>query len=212
VRGPSWGPSYRARLDTRTAQLQLERLALVTQSTGEDWSGVRLTLSTGQPLAATQGPLPRPWTLDVPPPEPAPMAGKARGNAAALMAAPAPAAAPAPVAETEAMPSFDVVATEGAYATQFAVPQHVNVPSGGEHVTLSLGSQNVATTLLARTAPALEPQAWLVALLPRFRAAGPPGRSRWSATARAWASRASIRRRAISRARAWPSGAMSGSS
>jgi len=175
VRGPSWGPSYRARLDTRTAQLQLERLALVTQSTGEDWSGVRLTLSTGQPLAATHGPLPRPWTLDVPPPEPAPMAGKARGNAAALMAAPAPAAAPAPVAETEAMPSFDVVATEGAYATQFAVPQHVNVPSGGEHVTLSLGSQNVATTLLARTAPALEPQAWLVALLPPLSGSWPAG-------------------------------------
>ncbi len=172
VRGPSWGPSYRARLDTRTAQLQLERLALVTQSTGEDWSGVRLTLSTGQPLAATQGPLPRPWTLDVPPPEPVPMA-KARSSVAGLAAAPAPAAAP--VAEAEAMPSFDVVATEGAYATQFAVPQRVNVPSGGEHVTLSLGSQNVATTLLARTAPALEPQAWLVALLPPLAGNWPAG-------------------------------------
>jgi len=176
VRGPSWGPSYRARLDTHSGQLQLERLALVTQTTGEDWSGVTLTLSTGQPLAATQGPLPRPWTLDLPPPAPVPMA-KARSSVAGLAAAPAPATAPAPApaADAEAAPDFDVVATEGAYATRFAVPQRVTVPSGGERVTLSLGSQNLAATLLARTAPALEPQAWLVALLPPLAGDWPAG-------------------------------------
>ena len=173
VRGPSWGPSYRARLDTRGAQLQLERLALVSQSTGEDWSGVRLTLSTGQPLAATQGPLPRPWTLDVPPPEPAPAPKMARGAAMALMAPPP---APAPAAQADdTVPSFEVAATEGAYATQFAVPQRVNVPSGGERVTLSLGSQTLAATLLTRATPAREQAAWLVALLPPLSGSWPAG-------------------------------------
>ena len=54
VRGPSWGPSYRARLNTETATVELERLALVAQTTGEDWRGVALTLSTGQMPVATR--------------------------------------------------------------------------------------------------------------------------------------------------------------
>ena len=71
VRGPSWSPSYRATLDSGAATVRLERLALVAQSTGEDWSGVPLVLSTGQPLGQTQGSLPRPWTVDVQPEPPA---------------------------------------------------------------------------------------------------------------------------------------------
>ena len=62
VRGPGWQPSYRATLDATKASVQLERLALVAQNSGEDWAGVQLTLSTGQPNRATQGRLPRPWT------------------------------------------------------------------------------------------------------------------------------------------------------
>ena len=45
--------------------VQVPARALVTQSTGEDWSGVPHVLSTGQPLGQTQGSLPRPWTVDV---------------------------------------------------------------------------------------------------------------------------------------------------
>ena len=68
VRGPGWQPSYRATLDTPRPACSSERLALVAQNSGEDWSNVQLTLSTGQPHRATQGRLPRPWTLDVAPP------------------------------------------------------------------------------------------------------------------------------------------------
>ncbi|VUZ26336.1 Uncharacterised protein [uncultured Comamonas sp.] len=178
VRGPSWSPSYRARLDSSSAKVTLERLALVAQTTGEDWRGVALTLSTGQPLTATQGPLPRPWTLDVPPPEP-PQRPQAEMAVAAMGAdaMPAPAApmlkamrsAPAP------LPSFEPVATQGAYATQFALPQRVTVPSGGERVTLALGAENLPVTLLARTAPALEPHAWLIAQLPPLTGDWPAG-------------------------------------
>ncbi|MBL8364060.1 MAG: mucoidy inhibitor MuiA family protein, partial [Comamonas sp.] len=120
VRGPGWQPSYRATLDTTKASVQIERLALVAQNSGEDWSNVQLLLSTGQPQRATQGRLPRPWTLDVaPPPPPA---------AAMPMAAMAPApAAPAPKAmerrQAEDMPSFDVSTVDKGFATEFAVPQ-----------------------------------------------------------------------------------------
>lgn len=174
VRGPSWSPGYRAALDSRGPRVQLERLALVAQATGEDWSGVALTLSTGQPLAATRGRLPRPWTLDTQPAEP-PVVAKREAEFArgALLAAPAP--APASAEPETAPPSFDAVATEGSYATTFAVPQRVNLPSGGERVTLSLGAQTVPVTLLARTTPALESAAYLVAALPPLPGVWPAG-------------------------------------
>ena len=160
VRGPGWQPSYRATLDTTKTSVQIERLALVAQNSGEDWSNVQLLLSTGQPQRATQGRLPRPWTLDVaPPPPPA---------AAMPMAAMAPApAAPAPKAmerrQAEEMPSFDVSTVDKGFATEFAVPQRISVPSNGQRITLALGTHQAPARLLVRAAPGVEEAAYLVA-------------------------------------------------
>ena len=162
VRGPGWQPAYRALLDSQTRKLRLVRLAQVAQNTGEDWSDVQLTLSTGQPGAATQGPLPRPWRVGIQPPEPAP-------PSPAMMAAPAPAPSAARAvaakgaAEAGAVPSFDVSVFQGSFATEFAVPQRVNVPTNGERVALVLGEQALDTRLLVRTTPALDASAYLIA-------------------------------------------------
>jgi len=168
VRGPGWQPSYRATLDAAPPSVQLERLALVAQSSGEDWNNVQLTLSTGQPNRATQGRLPRPWTLDVaPPPQP-------RSPAPAM--AMAPAAAPAPALRErgnlaqEALPSFDVGTLDKGFATEFAVPQRITVPSNGQRITLALGTHAAPAQLLTRAAPGVEEAAYLVAEI-----APPPG-------------------------------------
>ena len=167
VRGPGWQPSYRATLDATQTTVLIERQAVVAQNSGEDWGNVQLTLSTGHTAPATQGRLPRPWTLDVmPPPQPLP-------NAAPMIAmAAAPPAAPAPRARSaeEAMPTFDVSATDKGFATEFAVPQRITVPSSGQRVTLALGRHTAPATLITRTAPAVEEAAYLVAHI-----AQPPG-------------------------------------
>ena len=167
VRGPGWQPLYRAALDAAKGSVLLERQALVAQSSGEDWSQVQLTLSTGQPGRATLGRQPRPWTLDVAPAQrPIPMA------------MPAPAAAPAPAMlarragadANEAMPSFEISTTDKAFATEFAVPQRITVPSSGQRVTLALGSHTAPAQVFTRAAPAVEEAAYLVADI-----ATPPG-------------------------------------
>ena len=165
VRGPGWQPTYRATLDPAKSSVLVERQALVAQNSGEDWTGVQLTLSTGQPGRATQGRLPRAWTLDVAPPP---------SSTAPVMSMAAPAAAPAPAARSrmaeEAPPSFDVSTLDKGFATEFAVPQRITVPSSGQRVTLALGSHAAAATLITRTAPAVEEAAYLVAHI-----APPPG-------------------------------------
>lgn len=162
INGPGWAPAYRALLDTRTGALKLERQAQVAQATGEDWVGVPMRLSTGQPRRGTAGPLPRPWRIDIAQP-------RAEADAAGL----AMAAAPAPMmaarkrasAEGEEMPgpSFDVSVFDNAYATEFLVPQRIDVPSNGQRVTLALGSHELTAKLITRTTPVASANAWLVA-------------------------------------------------
>ncbi|MCK5659466.1 MAG: mucoidy inhibitor MuiA family protein [Alphaproteobacteria bacterium] len=45
----TWKPLYDARLDTNKGTLELVQYGSVSQNSGEDWSGVALTLSTAQP-------------------------------------------------------------------------------------------------------------------------------------------------------------------
>ena len=164
VRGPSWQPSYRAQLNTSTNTIALERQALVVQSSGEDWSNVRLRLSTGQPTRSTQGALPQPWVVDVQqqqpmpaPMAPAPMVERSANFAGAKMRAVAASAPP--------LPDLEVSSINTAYNTQFVVPYKITVPSSTERTTLTLGQENMATTLLTRTAPATEEAAYLIATL-----------------------------------------------
>lgn len=49
ISNAGWRPVYDARLDTKTSDLELIQYGSVWQRTGEDWDGVKLTLSTAQP-------------------------------------------------------------------------------------------------------------------------------------------------------------------
>lgn len=165
VRGPGWQPAYRAALDTQTRKLMLVRQAQVAQNTGEDWNGVQLLLSTGQPRAATQGPLPRPWRLGIAPP---PRARAEMAEHPAPMPSPAAPMAKAQTLDAAAepeQPRFDVEVFEKGFATEFAVPQAIDVPSSGERITLTLNEHTADTQLAIRTAPAQGASAWLIAQL-----------------------------------------------
>ncbi len=160
VNGPGWTPTYKALLDSSTSTLRLERLAQVAQATGEDWPDVPLRLSTGQPRRGTTGPQPYPWRIGIAEPQPLALAK-------AAMPAPAPQRAMAAPQNEAAAPSFDVSVFNSAFATEFVVPQRIDVPSSGQRVTLALGGQNSAVALLTRTSPLQDASAWLVAELPQ---------------------------------------------
>nr|WP_315191551.1 DUF4139 domain-containing protein [uncultured Albidiferax sp.] len=159
IQGPGWTPSYRALIDTATRQVRLERQALVAQATGENWQGVRLRLSTGQPRQGTTGPVPQPWQIGIqPPPQP---------QTAGMLARPMAAAAPAPMVYSKKVnpPLFDVGVFNNAFATEFSVPQAIDVPSNGQRVALALGRVEATAQLFARTTPSRDASAWLVAEL-----------------------------------------------
>jgi uncharacterized protein (TIGR02231 family) len=163
VRGPNWSPAYRALLDTQTNKLKIERQAMVSQATGEDWTGVKLLLSTGQPNANAAGPTPWPWNIGIqPPPQAERYSAKAYGGAM-------PAAAPVSPTmygrlNTDAEePNYAVSVVNYGYTTEFNIPGNIDVPSSGEKVAFSLGQTDQAAKLLVRTSPAQDANAYLLA-------------------------------------------------
>ena len=63
MQGARWSPTYTARYLESSNKLELTTHALVSQETGEDWSGVRVRLSTAADKRSADPPPLRPWAL-----------------------------------------------------------------------------------------------------------------------------------------------------
>jgi uncharacterized protein (TIGR02231 family) len=149
VTNAGWKPVYRAALDSSSSRVELERQATIMQRTGEDWRGVALRLSTGQPRAA-QIVDPSTWQLVIRPP--VAQAGLLYNEARS----PAPAAAPEQRA-AKAVRSDEaeriVAQFETQYATEFEVPGQVDLPADGRQVNVSLATQTIPVKQRIRVVP-----------------------------------------------------------
>jgi len=154
VPNAGWRPAYRASLDSAGSRVELERTAMVTQRTGEDWSGVSLKLATGQPRAATIVD-PATWQLVILSPQANELHdARASGQVAARADLQKRAEAPAPQVITE----FN---TE--YATEFDVSGKVDIAADGRQVNVSLTRQWVKVKQKVRVVPRRDPAGMVTA-------------------------------------------------
>jgi len=147
VTNAGWKPVYRAALDSSTSRVELERQATIMQRTGEDWRGVALRLSTGQPRAA-QVIDPSTWQLMIRPPVQAGLLNDVRSPAAAAM----PEQRAAKAARSDEVERI-VAQFEIQYATEFEVPGQVDLPADGRQVNVSLASQSIPVKQRIRVVP-----------------------------------------------------------
>jgi uncharacterized protein (TIGR02231 family) len=64
ISGANWSPLYDIRVNSDKKEAELTYMALISQSTGEDWNDVKVTLSTAKPLAMSAIPKLTPSILD----------------------------------------------------------------------------------------------------------------------------------------------------
>ena len=159
VQPAHWQPLYDLRLTA--SELEVTYLAEVAQSTGEDWAGVALTLSTARPSLALVLPELEPWYVGPRPSPPKPV------YRSAAPAAAAPKAAAFMAQEVEELdvtreeevdlelPSATV--SESGAALTYQIPNRADVPSGNEPRKVTVGSFKLRPDLDAVTAPRLEP-------------------------------------------------------
>jgi uncharacterized protein (TIGR02231 family) len=137
VSGAGWKPLYDIRLVEGEAKPSLEvgYLAQVTQTTGEAWQDVALSLSTARPALAGRLPELDPWYINALPAAPSARALKMRAPVVPVAAA-QEALAAAQVTQGAPLPAFDAeevlasVETSGAALT-YQVPGAVTVPPDG---------------------------------------------------------------------------------
>jgi hypothetical protein len=147
VTNAGWKPTYRAALDSSASRIELERQAAIMQRTGEDWRGVTLRLSTGQPRAA-QIVDPTTWQLVIRQPVEVGISSSALRSPA-----PAPALAQAP----------SVAQFETEYATEFEVPGKVDLAADGRQVNVSLAKQSIPVKQRIRVVPRRDTAAMVTA-------------------------------------------------
>jgi len=165
VYGPSWTPDYTLRVDGGTRQIELMYQARILQSTGEDWTDVRLQLSTARPQVSGRIPELTPWFISAWKPQ----TYRSRGMTAESVAAPAPMAMEkaesAPEME-DTLPEMEYRTAEvsrGTAAVQFVLPGTGSIPSDNQphRVTVSLFS--LKGTFRYAAVPRLSPFAYLEA-------------------------------------------------
>ena len=178
VDGVGWVPAYDAALTTsgEANSLTLTRRAGISQTTGEDWNDVALTVSTARVARAVDVADVESQTIDFWRPETlegaarlphramakaAPMSVGAApaGAVAEATAAPLAAPAPAPVAAQEA--SAQLQAND--YSAQFKAPGRVTLASDGAQKSFVLGRLVSQPTIAVKTAPGVDPTAYVEA-------------------------------------------------
>lgn len=164
VQGAGWEPTYQARLNTNSDQLNIIASAIIAQQTGENWSNVPVTLSTVNPNQSTTGQLPYVPRLSlyeenqnvehVPPMAdntPVVVSGREEyGNAIA----------------GSSLPSFAVSSQNKNGLIEYRLPQLVTIPSGGRRVRTVIGEQSGSSKLWVRSTPSIETAAYWYASAP----------------------------------------------
>ena len=186
VPNATWKPLYDARLSTEGGQgsLKLSQYGAVSQKTGEDWTGVALTLSTAQPQRGTSLPDLQPMWVDVF--EPVPPGGRSSLPMQAKAAMPQYSAALSsvvnssvananvgPIDNFEAAPPTPPVEVKAAFVTaqietggfisEYKIPGPSTVPTDGTETRLMVGDFDVASSLEVQVKPQLSTDAFLVA-------------------------------------------------
>ena len=169
VRNARWTPLYDARLDTgsrdRKPALELVRRAEITQSTGEDWSNVALSVSTVRTARGGNAPDLNSLIVQYPPAQ-RPMASAIGGmdnGRQLLRSAPAPAAKMAADSFAERAEEQQATAEVSGFQVMFKIPGRVSVGASEGAKSLRVSTATIAPDLAVRAAPVKDPTAFLEA-------------------------------------------------
>ena len=168
VRGAGWEPTYQARLNTETKQLNIIASAVIAQQTGENWLNVPLMLSSVNPNQNTTSQLPRVErfslyeedrenrTISVPPmAENMPVVVTARDSYGG-----------ASIPNRAPLPSFTVSSQNKNGITEYRLPQRISIPSDGRRVRTVIDEQSGSSKLWIRSTPSVEAAGYWYASAP----------------------------------------------
>ena len=153
VQNAMWMPQYELSLDRKSGQVTMDRALLVSQASGEDWTGVALTLSTAQPStrAAASELWPQLHQIADPAPQSAVMEEADQSAGFAMERAPAPVVS----LKTGVQFQGDIVV--------YNYPMPVDVANDVENLRLALDQIVLPAKVQARAIPSRDATAFMMA-------------------------------------------------
>ncbi len=164
-----WYPSYRATLDAKTGNVNWVGEGVVRQSTGEDWTGVKMSLSTASPAQGVEPPFLTSRIL-----RPAELRervtlGRSQGAPMEIESdrlyqntlSMAPGVAE-PTSERAATSQASLI--KSAYNVAFSVPGTSEVPADGRDHRVVLRNETLQGNLVHRTVPGMSSRAYLTSV------------------------------------------------
>ena len=164
VYGPNWRPAYNLDLVTSDTgpKASLATYGVISQSTGEDWKDVQLTLSTARPQQGLYRPEPSPFILDIFQPFQPQAARQEKSLSAVSRAAGAMFdSLSMDEQETDLAPAPAVKAHEAVAAiiqgpvVTYRLPTKVSLASGGETGKVKISDQAITGSILNIAVPAM---------------------------------------------------------
>ena len=146
-----WVPIYDMALDRKGGVVTVDRGVLVTQYSGEDWTGVDLTLSTARPSEQSEPTGLQPYLRRIGEPEPE----MSKMSDAGAMAEPAPVVAAEAVMTAAMSYQGDTVI--------YDYPTPVDLASGVENLRLALDELRFDAKVVAQAVPRYDATAFVVA-------------------------------------------------
>lgn len=163
VLGARWYPQYDVRVSTESQDVELNYHGLIQQSTGEDWTGADVSLSTARPDVGGVRPELHPWYLTIA--QPVQVLQKSRGNLPVhtdamevrVESAGAGAMAPmeAPVAEIETQ----------ATSALFHISSKSTIPSDNVPHKVTIAIEKLQAEFSYSSTPKLSPYVYLKAVI-----------------------------------------------
>jgi uncharacterized protein (TIGR02231 family) len=166
TKNAGWSPIYDIRCGGTGKALDLLYKANVSQTTGYDWSGIDLTISTGNPTANNERPVLNPWYIDFLQPV---VAGYGQYNKSAPKAA-STRNMMMVADETEAMPEepaaavpYQVVQTTNQMAVEYDIKIKQDIQADGKEHIVPITSYELPAVYTYHTVPKLDQHAFLLA-------------------------------------------------
>jgi uncharacterized protein (TIGR02231 family) len=167
VRNARWTPLYDARLDSGTRDrkpaLELVRRAEITQATGEDWSNVALSVSTVRSALGGKAPELNPLLVQYPTPPSAPAASVSGALQDYKDMRRGKLAADEIDQVAKRADEQQAVAEIGGFQVVFRIPGRVSVGANEGSKSLRISSAIIVPDLAVRSAPVIDPTAFLEA-------------------------------------------------
>ncbi len=158
VRGASWNPSYDLRADKSLDDLDLIYKATVTQSTGEKWENVKLSLSTNSPTNGASIPKLSPWYLDFA------REIQFRNKQASMRSDALMSSAPMMEIADEDVVAYNMVSiNEGLLAVNYEVGLPATIKSGSKPTIVSIRIEKLSADFVYQSVPRVSEKVFLVA-------------------------------------------------